>query len=216
MAILLQLLEYCLGCLLHYRRAYDHLLFHKSAGFHNHPTPTISITSPDCGPTGAVLAREYSKFGSSRFPQLSWSADTVPPSTKDFLLLCEDPDAPFGGEPNVHGIYCFIPAHVTTFGPKDLELIGEVDGVKSIACGYRVGKNRRNAVYVPPRPPLGHGPHRYLFELVALSEKLDPESVSKVPNKKEIEKAIMGKVVGWGLWQATYENTWSWNRLKTE
>ena len=216
MTALVQFLEYCLGRLLYRRRAYDNLLFHKSPGFHKQPTPTIPITSPDCGPTGAIFAHEYSKFGSSRFPQLSWASDTIPPSTKEFLLVCEDPDAPFGGEPNVHGIYCFIPAHVTNFGPKDIALVEEVDGLKKIASGYRVGKNRRNAVYIAPRPPLGHGPHRYLFELVALSERLNPEVIGMVPDKMELEKAVQGKVVGWGLWQATYESAWAWNRLKSE
>lgn len=213
MSTLLKLLEYSLGRLLYRRRGYDEQLFYKSAAFLKHPNPTLSLSSPDCGETGAVLTTEYSKFGSGRIPQLTWSSDEVAPSVKEFLILCEDPDAPMG-HPNVHGIYCFIPPTVISFGPKDLDLIEEVDGVKKIASGYRVGKNRRNVVYIAPRPPLGHGPHRYLFELVALNEKLDPNQISKVPDKAEIEKAIVGKVAGWGLWEATYESTWDRDQIK--
>nr|A0A348HAX7.1 RecName: Full=Phomoidride biosynthesis cluster protein B [fungal sp. ATCC 74256]BBG28499.1 putative hypothetical protein [fungal sp. ATCC 74256] len=205
MSAILKLLEYCLGRLFYRRRGYDAQLFYKSAAFAKHSSPTIPITSPDCGKTGAILTTEYSKFGSGKIPQFTWPA--AAPDVKEFLMLCEDPDAPMG-HPNVHGIYCFIPPTVTSFGPTDLELIKEVDGVKVLESGYRVGKNRRNVVYIAPRPPLGHGPHRYLFELVALSEKLDPEGISKVPDKGEIEKAIEGKVASWGLWEATYESTW--------
>ncbi|KAF3040066.1 hypothetical protein E8E12_004268 [Didymella heteroderae] len=215
MSIVLQCIEYLLGRLLYRRRAYDFDLFHNCAAFSEHPRPSIPITSPDCGSTGARLAHEYSKFGSGRFPQLEWKASDIPPSTKELLLLCEDPDAPLGHS-NVHGIYASIPPQVTSFGPKDIELVDKVDGVSKIASSYRVGKNRRDVVYVAPRPPLGHGPHRYLFELVALSEKLDPSKISAVPEKREIEKAIEQKVVGWGLWESTYENVWSWKRAKTE
>ncbi len=86
--------------------------------------------------------------------------------------------------------------------------------MKTIASGWRVGKNRRDIVYIAPRPPMGHGPHRYLFELVALEEKLDPAKMSKVPDKKEVEKAIEGKVVAWGVWEASYESTWDRDRVK--
>jgi phosphatidylethanolamine-binding protein (PEBP) family uncharacterized protein len=213
MSALLKVLEYFLGRLFYRRRGYDDQLFYKSAAFLKHPSPNIPLFSPDCGKTGAVLTAEYSKFGSGRIPQLTWSSDAVAPSVKEFLMVCEDPDAPTG-HPNIHGLYCFIPPDVTSFGPKDLELVEEADGVKRIASGYRVGKNRRNKVYIAPRPPLGHGSHRYLFELVALSEKLDPEGISKVPDKAEIEKAIEGKVAGWGLWEATYENTWNRDRIQ--
>jgi phosphatidylethanolamine-binding protein (PEBP) family uncharacterized protein len=215
MSFVLQIIEYVLGRLLYQRRAYDCDLFYKSVAFRDHPKPTIPITSPDCGPTGARLAHEYSKFGSGRFPQLEWKASDIPPFTKELLLLCEDPDAPLGHS-NVHGIYAFIPPHVTSFGPKAIELVEKVDGINKIASDYRVGKNRRNVVYVAPRPPLGHGPHRYLFELVALREKLEPDKISAVPDKREIEKAIENKVAGWGLWEATYENVWSWKRAKNE
>lgn len=129
--------------------------------------------------------------------------------------MCKDPDAPLGHS-NVHSIYAFILAQVALFGPEDIELLGEVDGVSRIASGYRVGKNRRDVVYVAPRPPLGHGPHRYVFEFVAQREKLDPDAISAVPGEKEIEEAIAGKIVGWGLWEATYENVWSGKRAKME
>lgn len=215
MSALLKIMEYLLGRLLYRRRAYDTQLFCKSTAFKQHPNATIPVTSPDCGPTGAILSHEYSKFGSARFPQLMWSRTSLPPTTQELLLLVEDPDAPMG-HPNVHGLYTFIPPDVTSFGPKDIDLVGESYGVKRIASGYRVGKNRRNIIYIAPRPPLGHGPHRYLFELVALNAKLDPERLSTAPDKAEVEKAIEGKVASWGLWEATYESTWGRGKSKLQ
>lgn len=213
MSAILKLLEYIIGRLLYQRRAYDSQLFSVSPAFRSHLKPSIPITSPDCGPSGAIFSNHYSQFGDSRIPQLTWQASAIPSNVKELLLLCEDPDAPLG-HPNVHGIYCFIPPHVTSFGPEDLKLVDKKDGMKTIASGWRVGKNRRDIVYIAPRPPMGHGPHRYLFELVALEEKLDPAKMSKVPDKKEVEKAIEGKVVAWGVWEASYESTWDRDRVK--
>lgn len=202
---LLKVIEYCLGRLLYRRRAYDAQCLFNTKAFREHAKPSIPISSPDCGASGAKLSREYSKLGSGRIPTLTWPPPA--PDVEEYLLLTEDPDAPLG-HPNVHGIYCFIPPTTFSLYPSDLELLKEENGQQIIKSGWRVGKNRRNVVYIPPRPPLGHGPHRYYFELVALSEKLDPEKISKVPTKEEVVKAIDGKIVGWGLWEATYENEW--------
>ncbi|KAF1849000.1 PEBP-like protein [Cucurbitaria berberidis CBS 394.84] len=202
---LLKVLEYCIGRLLYRLRGYDELCFFRSRAFAQHAKPNITITSPDCGNSGAKLSNDFSKFGIGRFPSLQW--ERAGPDVKQYLILTEDPDAPLR-KPNVHGIYLFIPPTVTSITNDDLKLVDDVDGVKTVQAGYRVGKNRRNAVYVLPRPPLGHGPHRYFFEVVALSECLDPGMISKVPTKDELEEAIVGKVVGWGLWEATYEQKW--------
>jgi phosphatidylethanolamine-binding protein (PEBP) family uncharacterized protein len=202
---ILQTIEYCLGRLLYRLRGYDSQLLVKSPAFAQHSNPTIHITSPDCGETGATLKHTYSKFGGGRFPALEW--EKAGPEIKEWLLLSEDPDAPLR-KPNVHGIYCFIPSHMTSISDEDLEVVAESDGVKQIRAGYGVGKNRRDVVYIAPRPPLGHGPHRYLFQLVGLNQRLNRENMSKVPTKKEVENAIVGKVVAWGVWKATYEQTW--------
>jgi phosphatidylethanolamine-binding protein (PEBP) family uncharacterized protein len=201
----LQYVEYTIGTLLYRLRGYDAGVFHKSRAFSSHPTPTIPMTSPDCGASGAKLSDEYSKFGASRFPTLEW--EKAGPEVKEWLLLVEDPDAPLR-KPNVHGIYLFIPPHVTSITNEDLELANPNSSALEIKAGYRVGKNRRDVVYIPPRPPLGHGMHRYMFQLAGLSEKLKRDSVSAVPTKEEVESVIVGKVVGWGMWEATYEAHW--------
>jgi phosphatidylethanolamine-binding protein (PEBP) family uncharacterized protein len=203
MSFLLKYLEYGLGRLLYRRRGYDSQCLFNTAPFRAHANPTIPITSPDCGASVAKLTDEYSAFGAGKIPSLTWPVATS--NIKEYLLLTEDPDAPLG-HPNVHGIYCFIPATATSISPADLEVLREEDGVKIIRSGWRVGKNRRDVVYIPARPPRGHGPHRYYFVLVTLGERLDRGALSKVPTKEEVVEAIGEKVVSWGLWEATYES----------
>ncbi|KAJ4289857.1 hypothetical protein N0V90_011189 [Kalmusia sp. IMI 367209] len=201
----LTLLEYGLGRLLSARRGYDADCLFNSAPFAAHRKPTIPLTSSDCGASGSKLNDDHSAFGAGRIPTLTWPAATSL-DVKEYLFLAEDPDTPFG-HANVHGIYLGIPPTVTGVSPSDLELVSEeAEGVKVIKSGWKVGKNRRNIVYIPARPPRGHGPHRYFFELVALSEKLDLERLGKVPTKAEVVEAIEGKVIEWGIWEGTYES----------
>ncbi|KAF1970227.1 PEBP-like protein [Bimuria novae-zelandiae CBS 107.79] len=200
---LLRMIEYCLGRLLYHRRGYDADCFFNSVAFKKHPKPTIPLESPDCGSSCAHLRDEYSAFGAGRIPSFTWPKAS--PKVKEYLFLAEDPDSPLG-HANVHALYLGIPPTSTSLLPEDLELVKEEDGVKVIKSGWRVGKNRKGWVYIPARPPRGHGPHRYYFELVALSEKLDLERMSKVPTKEEVAGAIDGKMVEWGRWDATYES----------
>ncbi|PVH94030.1 PEBP-like protein [Periconia macrospinosa] len=201
---LLNALEYILGRLLYRRRGYDALLFHNLKPFAAHPTPSLKLTSPDCGASGAQLSDTYSAFGAGHIPTLQWPAASA--STAEYLLLSEDADAPLG-HPNVHGIYTGIPRTTTSISPADLEVVGEEsDGVKVIKSGWRVGWNRRGKVYIPPRPPRGHGAHRYFFVLVALREKLDWRVLGRVPRKGELIEAVDGKVEAWGVWEGRYES----------
>ncbi|OAG01846.1 PEBP-like protein [Paraphaeosphaeria sporulosa] len=200
---LLRLLEYCLGRLLYRRRGYDSDLFFNTIPFGN-LKPTLRLESPECGPAGARLTNDHSAFGAGRIPHFTWPA--APPSVKEYLFLAEDPDAPLG-HANVHGIYLGIPPTTTSLGPVDLEVVRVENGVKVLKNGWTVGQNRRGWVYIPARPPRGHGPHRYFFVLVGLGEKLDLGRMDKVPTKGEVVREIEGKVVAWGVWEGTYEST---------
>ncbi|KAL1602335.1 hypothetical protein SLS60_005751 [Paraconiothyrium brasiliense] len=200
---LLNLLEYLIGRLLYRRRGYDADCLFNTAPFASHPKPTIPLESPDCGASGAQLRDDYSAFGAGRIPSFTWPATSS--HIKEYLFLAEDPDAPLG-HANVHGIYLGIPASTTSLSPEDLEVVREEDGVKVVKSGWTVGKNRRGWVYVPARPPRGHGSHRYFFMLVGLSERLDLKRLSRVPTKEEVVSEIEGKVVEWGLWKGTYES----------
>jgi phosphatidylethanolamine-binding protein (PEBP) family uncharacterized protein len=190
--------EGCLGTLLSSQKGRDAKLLTNTAPFTSFPDPTIPITSPDCGPSGSALAVEYTQLGSNRFPLLKWPAHR---DVKEWLIIVEDPDAPLPS-PIVHGLYLAIPGSVTEFGGENVDANGDVKAVK----GYRVGKNRPGTVFAGPRPVLGHGVHRYMFDVIGLREPL--VGLGDGATKEEVGKAIEGKVIGWGRWMGTFERRW--------
>jgi phosphatidylethanolamine-binding protein (PEBP) family uncharacterized protein len=199
-------LEYGLGSLLYSLRARDAKLFTKGPAFTNIP-PTITITSPDVGPSESTMGLQYTGYGEDRFPSLEWAAPSPSSPSKEikqYILVIEDPDAPIPSPPT-HGLFYYIPATTTCITAHDIALKdpkkkkGEVNG------DFRVGKNLYGSVYLGPKPPLGHGVHRYFYQLVGLTEEL---SLSARPGKKEVAEAIGGKVAAWGCWVGVFEKKW--------
>lgn len=68
----------------------------------------------------------------------------------------------------------------------------------------------RGLVWIGPRAPMGHGVHRYFFQLVALGEGLDVKvgDAEEGATREEVARACEGKVVGWGVWVGTFESRW--------
>lgn len=62
-----------------------------------------------------------------------------------------------------------------------------------LAGGFRYGENRRGNVYIPPRPLLNHGVHRYLYFIIALSEPLPEALIKTKASRKDVGAAIEGK-----------------------
>ena len=56
---------------------------------------------------------------------------------------------------------------------------------------------------------MGHGPHRYFYQLAALKEPVDVGKLGggKV-TKDGLGADIVGKVVGWGEWVGVYKRKW--------
>lgn len=77
-----------------------------------------------------------------------------------------------------------------------------------LAGGFKHGLNIRSAIYGGPRPLKGHGPHRYYFQLVALSAVVGLAKAGTIPTKKELSNEIKGKVLGWGEWVGVCERKW--------
>lgn len=223
-------IESLIGGALSSVKNHDAKLFVKSAAFKDHPAPTIAVTAPTHGPSGSALDIDNTPLDKNRFPALDWvlsptttttsTAQSPTASSKDiidatpviptqrggsiaqYLLVVEDPDAPLPS-PIVHGIYYAISATKNSVKPEDFDTVNGASG--QLQGGFRYGANRRKCVWSGPRPVLGHGVHRYMFQVVGLSEGL--EGLSEVPTRLEIEKAIVGKVVGWGMWVGTYQRS---------
>ncbi|KUJ12281.1 PEBP-like protein [Mollisia scopiformis] len=189
-------------------RAHDSKLLPSTPAFTSHPTPTLTVTSPSCGPSDSRLDNDYiAGEGKNLIPSLSW---TLPPSisaasVKEYLILIEDADAPLGF-PIMHAAFYHIPPEKTSLGPEDIEK-GEEGG--RLRGGFKYAKNMRGNVYMPPRPLRGHGPHRYFYEVVALSESVGVEGkgLSAVAKKDELLRGVEGKVLGWGQWVGVAERS---------
>ncbi|KAJ5864985.1 uncharacterized protein N7529_006901 [Penicillium soppii] len=191
-------IEYTLSRLFFNFKGRDAKLFTKASSFSQFPSPTINLEC-QLGPSGTRLDVDHSADGVGRFPTLTWP---ISPTIKEYLLISEDPDAPLPN-PVIHGIYYGIPATMTGVTAEDFESDG--DGLKG---GFSYGQNRRGNVYIPPRPLLGHGPHRYFFTLVALSKPIEGAAFQGRPTIKEVLAEIEGKVVGWGEWVGVYKRKW--------
>jgi len=195
-------LEYGLSKAFYSYRGRDEKLFSKTAPFAEFIKPTFEITSPECGPSGSEMKVHHTGFGEDKFPELKWEKPS--PDVKQYILVVEDADVPFPFTPS-HGIFHSISPDVTAITPEDVELVKGREKQKELKGPLKCGKNVLGTHYAGPKPLLGHGPHRYFFQLVALKEPLDEKKLSKLPDKAELGKAINGKVMGWGLWVGTYE-----------
>jgi Raf kinase inhibitor-like YbhB/YbcL family protein len=129
--------------------------------------------------------------GENVSPPLSWSG--VPAGTVELAIIMEDPDAPIP-RPFVHMIvYRIVPNQA---GFAEAALARE-------ARGMAFGKSTAGTQgYMGPRPIPGHGPHRYIFQILALSRHT---AFSSAPKLKAFLDSIRGTVIGRGILIGTYE-----------
>jgi Raf kinase inhibitor-like YbhB/YbcL family protein len=112
---------------------------------------------------GAAMPLRYAGAGvgdNVSPPPLRWSG--LPAGTVELVLVMQDPDAPLP-RPVTHLIARIPP------GRGHVEEGVLVPG-KDPAIGFGRGTFGRIG-YAGPRPPAGHGPHRYIFEIYAVTER---------------------------------------------
>jgi Raf kinase inhibitor-like YbhB/YbcL family protein len=147
---------------------------------------------------GKVIPKKYTGEGEDVSPPLAWSG--APEGTKEFALVCDDPDAP-QTEPWVHWVIYKIPAGAKELPegverkPRPKEPAGALQGQNSWADGRNIG-------YRGPMPPPGHGVHHYYFKLYALDAEL---AVEPGLDKKAILDAIRNHILADGTLMGTYE-----------
>jgi Raf kinase inhibitor-like YbhB/YbcL family protein len=152
-------------------------------------TMTISLTS-SAFIEWAMIPQRYSCDGEDISPPIAWS--NVPPGTRSFALICDDPDAPVGTWD--HWVVYNIPAHVTSLN----EGIAE----KSIVDNGAVhGNNSWGRIgYGGPCPP--SGTHRYFFKIFALDTLLDLKSGS---TSSQLVNAMEGHILAQGQLMGRYQ-----------
>jgi Raf kinase inhibitor-like YbhB/YbcL family protein len=125
---------------------------------------------------GQMIPRRFTCDGEDLAPPLSWS--DVPPGTRSFVLICDDPDAPAG---TWH--------HWTAYDiPGDRLALEEGADRHAGRNGFKHTANDFGRMgYGGPCPPPGHGPHRYRFRLIALS--VDHLPLRKNPSRRDVERS---------------------------
>jgi Raf kinase inhibitor-like YbhB/YbcL family protein len=129
--------------------------------------------------------------GENISPPLSWSG--VPAGTLELAIIMEDPDAPLP-RPFVHMIAYRI--------SPDKSSVAE-GALAHGAVGVTFGRGTAGAQgYMGPRPVPGHGPHRYIVQILGLNHRT---AFSSAPKLKAFLDGISGTVIGRGMLVGTYE-----------
>lgn len=129
--------------------------------------PAFEVTSTDLT-AGAPIDRRFvadANFGldgDNVSPHLAWSG--FPDDTQSFAVTCFDPDAPTGSG-FWHWVLLDVPVSVTELATGAAS--GDGSGVPDGAM--HLGNDTTTPAYTGPFPPPGHGPHRYVFAVHALS-----------------------------------------------
>lgn len=146
----------------------------------------ITVRSSAFEPQSAI-PKKYTKEGEDVSPQLEWK--DAPQGTKEFAVICDDPDAP-RDKPWVHWVVYRIPG--------DRHELPE-----GSASGAAEGKNDYGHTgYGGPMPPKGHGTHHYHFRVYALDQAVD---IPPGATKEKLLSAIDGHVLDEGVLTGTYQ-----------
>jgi len=124
-------------------------------------------------------------------PPLEWSS--VPTETQTLVMVVEDVDVPFP-RPLTHAIVYEIPPATTSFEKNVLDGKHE-----HVTMGYNVSGG---LYYIAPAPIPGHGPHRYIFTLLAVDYV---PRFDQPPTRGRLLDAVAGHVRALGELMGTAE-----------
>ena len=156
---------------------------------------SLTVSSPAFADRRPMPVR-FTQDGDSLCPPLQWEG--LPPQTQSCVLLVEDADVP-SFRPLVHLIVHSIPPDVTELdeGEIPLRLVGRSNH------GYSCGRNSLGRPgWTAPTPPPGHGPHRYAFQVFALSAR---PSFPYPPGRSLLMRTIRPHIIAQGRTIGTYE-----------
>jgi len=141
----------------------------------------------------AQVYRGYGCNGGNLSPALNWQH--APAGTRSFAVTVFDPDAPTG-----HGWWHWLIYDI----PATLNSLPAGIGVHApLSAGARQGRNDFGEhAYGGACPPVGNGPHRYVFTVYAL--KVERLAVSEGADPAQIDAAVRGNSLGSAQITAAY------------
>jgi hypothetical protein len=152
-----------------------------------------SLAFVDHGPLPVTCTSD----GEGRSPPLQWS--NLPPATSSVALIVEDADSPTP-QPLVHAIAVGLAPEEAFLreGALDEELAEATDPPSP-----RLGRNSMlQSGWLPPDPPPGHGPHRYVFQVFALD---GTDALPEKPGRDALVDLIRHHAIASGCLIGTYE-----------
>jgi Raf kinase inhibitor-like YbhB/YbcL family protein len=153
----------------------------------------ITLTSTAVGADGR-LADQYTAYYDNISPPLRWHSV---PDVKAWAIIVEDPDAP-REHPFIHWMIWNIEGGVTHLDQGLPNTDMPVTPQASIQ-----GKNDMGGYgWFGPRPPAGHGVHRYYFQIFALDDFIPMDGDTPL---SELLNALKGNTIAKGEMMATYE-----------
>ena len=156
-------------------------------------TPTMTLLSA-AFEDGGPMPKRFTADGAGLSPPLGWSG--LPPGTASLALMVEDVDAPFP-QPLVHLVLHAIPPALGGLAE------GAVPQAMARSRMFTAGRNsfgRRG--WLPPSPIPGHGAHRYVMQLFALSTAFAPP---RIAGRGALRVALRHHLLGFGRLIGTYE-----------
>lgn len=154
----------------------------------------LTVTSEDFQDGEALPKNAGFGFGNVS-PQLSWSG--APESTRSFILICHDPDAPVVGGFD-HWAVIGIPADVTSI-PAGAGGYGTPLGTGSVTLSNDYGTKDFGGA----APPEGDEAHRYVFTVIALDT--DDTGLDAGTSVAKAQFATLDHVVARGHLTGTYQ-----------
>lgn len=153
----------------------------------------VTITSTAQGADGR-LADPHSAYFDNISPPLHWSSA---PDVKAWAIIVEDPDAP-RDLPFVHWMIWNIEGGVHAL-PQGLP---NAERLLTPQAAIQGKNDMGTHGWFGPRPPAGHGVHRYYFQIFALDDFLPMDGDTPL---KELLNALKGHTIAKGEMMATYD-----------
>lgn len=164
---------------------------------------SIVVTSSAFINEGNLPVR-YTADGVGVSPPLAWTQ--VPAGAVALVLVVEDVDSPTPA-PLVHAIAVNLPGGDGGLAEGALsdKKTDERGGVVKPEGGSKLDMGRNSflgTTYLAPAPVQGHGPHRYMFQLFAVSA---PLALAPNPGRGALVDAMKGRVIARGSLTGIYE-----------
>jgi Raf kinase inhibitor-like YbhB/YbcL family protein len=153
----------------------------------------VVVMSPSQDPEGR-LADRHSAYHENISPPLTW---TDVEGAQSYALVVEDPDAP-RDKPFIHWMIWNIPLDAGGL-PEGVPLAQVINPPHPIIQGRN---DNGDYGWFGPRPPQGHGVHRYYFQVFALDQNLEMDPDTPL---SELLNALKGHTIAQGEMVATYE-----------